>query len=176
VRPAAREQILSVGGRIVDLGLETGAAEDTHGYARAQDESFYRRQREAMKRVVSESDVVICTAVVPGKRAPILITADMVAAMAPGSVIIDLAAERGGNCELSRPNEIIVEHGVRIAGLFNLAGTVPYHASLMLARTLSAFISHLMKDGAVKLDMEDQITRESLVAQGGRVVNPRVKE
>ncbi|MGH7813504.1 MAG: NAD(P) transhydrogenase subunit alpha [Candidatus Binataceae bacterium] len=176
VRPAAREQILSVGGRAVDLGLETGQAEDKGGYAKAQDESFLRRQREAMKRVVAESDVAITTAVVPGKRAPILITAEMVEAMAPGSVIIDLAAERGGNCELTHPNETAVEHGVTILGPLNLAGTVPYHASLMMARTLSAFVLNIVKDGKLTLDMNDEITREALLAKGGEIANARVRE
>jgi NAD(P) transhydrogenase subunit alpha len=173
VRPAAREQVESVGGRFVELPLETGDAEDARGYARPRDETFYRRQRELMARVVAGSDVVITTAVVPGRRAPVLVTADMVAAMAPGSVIVDLAAERGGNCELTRAGETVVAHGVTIVGAVNLASTVPYHASQLYARTLVAFFLHLFKDGALALDRDDEITRETLVTRGGEVVHPR---
>jgi len=176
VRPAAKEQIQSVGGRVVELPLEVANAEDARGYAQAQDESFYRRQREVLGRVVSESDVVISTAVVPGKRAPVLITAEMVKAMAPGSVIVDLAAERGGNCELTHPNQTAVEHGVTIVGAFNLAGTVPYHASQMYARNLAAYVPHLLKDGALHIDPEDQIARDTLVARDGEIVHKLVRE
>jgi NAD(P) transhydrogenase subunit alpha len=176
VRPAAREQVQSLGARFVELPLETADAEDRQGYARAQDEGFYRRQRELMARVVAESDVVIATAVVPGRKAPVLITRDMVDAMARGSVIVDLAAERGGNCELTRANETIVAHGVTIIGAVNLAGTVPYHASQMYAKTVSAFFLHLTRGGKLQLDLDDEITRETLVTRGGEVVHPRVRE
>jgi NAD(P) transhydrogenase subunit alpha len=176
VRAAAREQILSVGGRAVELPIEAEHAEDTRGYAQTQDESFYRRQREMMTRVVAESDVVICTAVVPGRRAPVLVTAEMVKAMQPGSVIVDLAAERGGNCELTHPNEVVEEHGVTIAGLFNLAETVPYHASQMYARNMAAFVPHLLKDGELHLDPQDQITADTMVTRDGAVVHPLVRE
>jgi NAD(P) transhydrogenase subunit alpha len=180
VRPAAKEQVESLGARFVALGLETAEAEDARGYARALDEAFYRRQRELLARVVAESDVVISTAVVPGRRAPVLITAEMVAAMAPGSVIVDLAAERGGNCALTRPGETVVAHGVQIVGAVNLASTVPYHASQMYARTASALFLHLarpgVRDGQMQLDLEDEITRETLVTHGGAVVHPRVRE
>jgi NAD(P) transhydrogenase subunit alpha len=176
VRPAAREQVQSLGARFVELPLAAADAEDKRGYARAQDEGFYRRQRELMARVVAESDVVIATAVVPGRKAPVLITRDMVAAMAPGSVIVDLAAERGGNCELTRANETIVAHGVTVIGAVNLAGTVPYHASQMYAKTVSAFFVHLTRGGKLQLDLDDEITRETLVTRGGEVVHPRVRE
>jgi H+-translocating NAD(P) transhydrogenase subunit alpha len=168
--------VQSLGARFVELPLETADAEDRRGYARAQDEGFYRRQRELMARVVAESDVVIATAVVPGRKAPVLITRDMVDAMARGSVIVDLAAERGGNCELTRPNETIVAHGVTIIGAVNLAGTVPYHASQMYAKTVSAFFLHLTRGGKLQLDLDDEITRETLVTRGGEVVHPRVRE
>ncbi|HEX5814584.1 MAG TPA: NAD(P) transhydrogenase subunit alpha, partial [Methylomirabilota bacterium] len=174
VRPAVKEQVESVGGRFVELPLDTSDVEDARGYARARDESFYQRQRELMARVVAASDVVITTAVVPGRKAPVLVTADMVAAMAPGSVIVDLAAERGGNCELGRAGETVVEHGVTIVGAVNLAGTVPYHASQLYARTVVAFFLHLLKDHAVAVDLEDEITRETLVTRGGEIVHPRV--
>jgi NAD(P) transhydrogenase subunit alpha len=176
VRPAAKEHVLSVGGRFLELPLEAGDAEDAMGYARAQDESFYARQRELLSRAVRESDVVITTAVVPGRKAPILVSSDMVAGMAPGSVIVDLAAERGGNCELTRMGETVVVHGVTIVGTVNLASTVPHHASLMYARTISAFLLHFVKDGALAIDPQDEIARETLVARGGEVVHPRVRE
>ena len=176
VRPAVKEQIVSVGGRFIELPLETTQAEDSRGYAQAQGESFYRRQREVLAKVVAESDVVITTAVVPGQKAPTLVTGDMVATMARGSVIIDLAAERGGNCELTRPNETIVAHGVTIVGTFNFATTVPYHASQMYARNLATFIPHLLKDGKLVLDLEDEITRETLITRDGDIVNPRARE
>ena len=176
VRPAVKEQIISVGGRFIELPLETGQSEDARGYAQAQGESFYRRQREVLARVVAESDVAITTAVVPGQKAPVLVTGEMVATMARGSVIIDLAAERGGNCELTRPNETIVDRGVTIVGTFNFATTVPYHASQMYARNLATFILHLLKDGKLVLDLEDEITRETLITRDGDIVNPRARE
>jgi len=176
LRPAAKEQVQSLGGRFVELPIEAKDAEDARGYARAQDETFYKRQRELLGKVVAESDVVISAAVIPGKRPPILVTKEMVTSMAPGSVIVDLAGERGGNCELTRPGEIAVEYGVTIIGWFNLASTVPYHASQMYARNITAFLLHLVKDGKLQLDWEDEIVRETLLTRGGEVVNPRVRE
>ena len=176
LRPAAKEQVQSLGGRFVELPIEAKDAEDARGYARAQDETFYKRQRELLGKVVAESDVVISAAVIPGKKPPILVTKEMVASMAPGSVIVDLAGERGGNCELTRPGEIVVEHSVTIIGWFNLASTVPYHASQMYARNISAFLLHLVKDGKLQLDLEDEIVRETLLTRDGEVVNPRVRE
>ncbi len=176
LRPAVKEQVQSLGGRFVELPIEAADAQDAGGYAKAQDESFYQRQRELLGKVVAESDVVITTAVVPGKKSPILVTKEMVAAMAPGSVIVDLAAERGGNCELTRPEEQVVEHGVTIMGTINLASTVPYHASQMYGKNITNFLLHLVKDGKLVLDMQDEITRSTLVTQGGEVVNPRVRE
>ena len=173
VRPAAREQVESVGGRFVELPLDTADAEDARGYARARDATFYQRQQELMARVVAASDVVITTAVVPGRQAPVLVTSDMVAAMEPGSVVVDLAAERGGNCELTHAGETVVAHGVTIVGAVNLAGAVPYHASQMYARTLAAFFRHLLKGDTIPIDLEDEITRETLVTRGGEVVHPR---
>jgi NAD(P) transhydrogenase subunit alpha len=176
LRPAAKEQVQSLGGRFVELPVEAKDAEDARGYARAQDETFYQRQRELLGRVVAETDVVITAAVIPGKKSPILVTKEMVANMAPGSVIVDLASERGGNCELTRGGERVVEHGVTIIGSFNLASTVPYHASQMYARNLSAFLLHLVKDGQVQLNMSDEIFRDTLVTEGGDVVNARVRD
>jgi len=114
--------------------------------------------------------------VIPGKKSPVLVTKEMVQRMAPGSVIIDLAAERGGNCELTKPDEITVAHGVTIIGEYNLAGTVPYHASQMYARNLSAFLLHLVKEGPLNLNLQDEIVRETLVTHGGEVVSARVRE
>jgi NAD(P) transhydrogenase subunit alpha len=176
LRPAAREQVQSLGGRFVELPIEAKDAEDARGYARAQDETFYKRQRELLGKVVAESDVVISAAVIPGKKPPILVTKEMVASMAPGSVIVDLAGERGGNCELTHPGETVVEHGVTIIGWFNLASTVPYHASQMYARNVTAFLLYLIKDGKLQLNLEDEIVRETLLTRGGEVVNARVRE
>jgi NAD(P) transhydrogenase subunit alpha len=176
LRPAAKEQVQSLGGRFVELPIEAKDAEDARGYAKAQGEDFYRRQRELLGKVVAENDVVITAAVIPGKKSPLLVTADMVKGMAPGSVIVDLAAERGGNCELTRPGEEIVVHGVTIIGRFNLASSVPYHASQMYSRNVSAFLMHLVKDGKLRLDTSDEIIRETLLTLRGEVVNKRVRE
>ncbi len=175
IRPAAKEQVLSLGARFVELPLETADAQDSRGYARAQDEEFYRRQRELMARAVGESDVVITTAVVPGRKAPVLVTAEMVAGMAPGSVIVDVAAEQGGNCELTRARETVAAHGVTVLGPVNLAGTAPYHASQLYARTVCAFFLHLAKNGALEAS-DDEIVRETLVTRGGEIVHPRIRE
>jgi NAD(P) transhydrogenase subunit alpha len=176
LRPAAKEQVQSLGGRFVELPIEAKDAEDARGYARAQDENFYRRQRELLGSVVAESDVVIGAAVIPGKNPPILVTKEMVASMAPGSVIVDLASERGGNCELTKPGEIIMAHGVTIIGRLNLASSVPYHASQMYARNITAFLLHLIKDGKMNLDLSDEIVSETLLTKDGQVVNARVRE
>jgi len=125
---------------------------------------------------VSESDVVITTAVIPGKKSPILVTGEMVQKMAPGSVIVDLAAERGGNCELTVPGEISIQHDVTIVGLFNLASTVPYHASQMYAKNVATFLLHLVKDGTLRLDTADEIIRDTWLTDGGEIVNKRLRE
>jgi NAD(P) transhydrogenase subunit alpha len=176
LRPAAKEQVQSLGGRFVELPIEAKDAQDARGYGKAQDETFYARQRELLGKVVAESDVVIAAAVIPGKKSPVLVTKEMVQGMAPGSVIFDLAAERGGNCELTRMGEIVVEHGVTIIGRINLATEVPYNASQMYARNITAFLLHLVKDGKVQFNLEDEIIRETLVTRGGDVVNTRVRE
>jgi len=176
MRPASKEQVQSLGGRFVELPLEAKDAQDARGYGTAQDESFYAKQRELLARVVAESDVVITTAVVPGKKAPVLITADMVRSMAPGSVVFDLASERGGNCELTQTGKIIVDHGVTIIGIINVASNVPYHASQMYAKNLTTFLLNLVKDGKVRPDSEDDIIRETLLTRGGEIVNARVRQ
>jgi len=179
VRPAVKEQVQSLGARFVELPLDAADAEDKGGYAKAQDESFYKRQREMMMKVVAASDVVITTALIPGKRAPILVTTEMVEAMAPGSVVVDLAAERGGNCELTKPDEIVVHHGVTILGPSNPPALVPYHASQMYSKNITTFLAHLLgKNGATQpslpIDTEDEITKETLLTRGGAVVHERV--
>ena len=175
VRPAVKEQVESLGASFVELPLETEGAEDAGGYAKAQDETFYQRQRETMARVVAASDVVITTALIPGKTAPILVTAEAVAGMSPGSVVVDLAAERGGNCELTQADETVVtDSGVTILGPTNLPSTVPYHASQMYAKNISTLLLHLVKEGALALDMDDEITAGTLVSRDGAVVHPRI--
>ena len=176
MRPAAKEQVQSLGGRFLELPIEAKNAQDARGYGTAQDESFYAKQRELLGRAVADSDVVITTAVIPGKKAPVLITPDMVRQMAPGSVILDLAAERGGNCELTRAGQIVVDHGVTLVGRINLATEVPYHASQMYARNLTAFLLYLVRNGKLQTDVDDEIVRETLVTRDGEIVNPRVRE
>lgn len=176
LRPAVKEQVQSLGGRFVELPLETKDAEDARGYARAQDDTFYQRQRELLGRVVAENDVVISAAVVPGRKPPVLVTREMVMKMAPGSVIVDLAAEQGGNCELTRSGEVIVEHGVTVIGTINLASKVPYHASQMYARNISAFLLHLFKGGNLQFNQDDAISSQTLVTHRGEIVNKLVRE
>ena len=176
MRPAAKEQVQSLGGRFVELPIEAKDAQDARGYATAQGEDFYRKQRELLGDAVAANDVVITAAVIPGKKSPVLVTKEMVARMAPGSVIVDLAAERGGNCELTRGGEIVIEHGVTIIGEFNLASSVPYHASQMYAKNITAFLLNLVKDGKVLLNEADEIHRETLLTHAGEIVNARVRE
>src|SRR5436190_12393905 len=176
LRPSTKEQVQSLGGRFVELPIEAQDAQDARGYARAQGEEFYRRQRELLGQVVKESDVVIAAAVIPGKKSPVLVTEDMVKGMAPGSVILDLAAERGGNCEITEVGKTVIKHGVTIIGAINLAAGVPYHASQMYAKNMTAFLTHLIKDQKLNLNMQDEIVRETLVTRGGEIVNARVRE
>jgi NAD(P) transhydrogenase subunit alpha len=175
VRSAVREQIESLGAKFVNINLGGAKAEGEGGYAKALDDDALRLQREQMAAFMSEQDVVITTAAVPGKRAPILITKEMVHAMAPGSVIVDLAAERGGNCELTKFNETVIERGVTILGPGNLASSVPYHASQMYARNIVTFLKHLVKDGQLNIDATDEITRETLITYKGEVVHPKIQ-
>ncbi|MGE5125309.1 MAG: Re/Si-specific NAD(P)(+) transhydrogenase subunit alpha [Betaproteobacteria bacterium] len=176
VRPAVKDQIQSLGARFVELPLETAASEDKGGYAKAQDEAFYRRQRELLARVVADSDVVVCTAAVPGRKAPVLVTQEMVEAMRPGSVIVDLAAEQGGNCEATAPGETVLRHAVRIMGPLNLAATLPYHASQLYAKNVATFVVNLLKQGEPQLDADDEIVRETMLAREGEITSPRVRE
>ena len=176
LRPAVKEQVHSLGGRFVELPIEAKDAQDARGYATAQGEDFYRRQRELLGKVVQESDVVITTAVIPGKKAPVLVTEEMVKGMAHGSVIVDLAAERGGNCEITEPGKTVVKHGVTVMGPINLANGVPYHSSMMYARNVTAFLTYLIKDQKLTLNPDDEIMRETLLTRGGEIVQARVRE
>jgi len=177
VRPAAREQILSVGAKPVELDLDTSAAEGSGGYAKAQGEDFLKRQRELMTEVIKEMDVVITTAAVPGAKSPILVTADMVKAMKPGAVIIDLAAERGGNCELTQQGKTVVEHGVTIVGPENVPSSVAHHASQMFGKNIENLLALLITDeGQMNLDFEDQIVQDTVVAHNGDVPQARMRE
>jgi NAD(P) transhydrogenase subunit alpha len=176
VRPIVKEQVESVGARFVSLEMDSATAEGTGGYAKPMDEAFYRRQRELLTEVLREQDVVITTAAVPGRKAPVLITAEMVSAMPAGSVIVDIAAERGGNCELTNPGETVVHNGVTILGPLNLPSTVPYHASQMFSANISAFLRLLIMDGALNVNLGDEIIRETLVTHENRIVHPRVSE
>jgi NAD(P) transhydrogenase subunit alpha len=176
MRPAAKEQVQSLGGRFVELPIEAQNAQDARGYGTAQDETFYARQRELLTRVVAESDIVITAAVIPGKKSPVLVTADMVKGMAPGSVIVDLAAERGGNCELTQTGETVKAHGVTIIGAINLASSVPYHASQMYGRNLMTYLTYMVKDGKLQMNLQDEIVRETLITNAGELVNARVRE
>jgi NAD(P) transhydrogenase subunit alpha len=176
VRPACREQVESLGAKFVELPIETKQAETAGGYAQVQDQAFYQRQQELLGDVVAESDVVISTAAIPGKQSPLLITAEAVARMQPGSVIVDLGAERGGNCALTKADERVIAHGVTILGPTNLPSEVPYHASQMFSANVTAFLINLVPKGQFMLNCDDPIIRETLVAHEGQVVHPRLRE
>jgi NAD(P) transhydrogenase subunit alpha len=176
VRPAVREQVESLGAKFVEMELETSGAEGAGGYAKAMDEDFYRRQRELMASVIAESDVCISTAAIPGKKSPLLITEQAVEGMPAGSVIVDLAAERGGNCEMSKPDQTVTAHGVTILGPTNLPSEVPKHASQMFAKNMTTLLAHLTKEGRLELDREDEIVRETMATFGGEVVQGRLRE
>jgi NAD(P) transhydrogenase subunit alpha len=171
VRPVVKEQVESLGGKFVELELETDDAETKGGYAKEMGEEFLKKQREMMTRVVAENDVVITTAAIPGKKAPILVTAEMVRGMKPGSVIVDLAAERGGNCELTKAGETVIENDVKILGPANMPADVPYHASQMYSKNLTNFMSLLVKDGQLQLDSDDEIIRATMITRDGKVIS-----
>lgn len=174
LRPAVKEQVESLGARFIELDLKADEAETSGGYARQQTDDFYRVQQELLSEHLAKSDVVITTAAVPGKRAPILISRDIFENLRPGSVVVDLAAEKGGNCSLTKPGEQIVVDGVTIIGPTNLPSQVPLHASQMYSKNITTFLLFLLRDGGLNLDTSDEIIRESLVAHGGRLVNPAV--
>jgi len=176
VRPAVKEQVQSLGAKFVELPLETGSSETAGGYAKAMGEEFYAKQRELLGKVIAESDVVITTALIPGQKAPVLVTADMVARMKPGSVIVDMAAERGGNCEGSKPDETVEVGGVTILGPTNLAADVAGHTSQLYAKNITTFLAHLVKSGLPDVSTDDEICRDTLVSRGGQVVHPKIRE
>lgn len=176
IRPAVKDEVLSLGAKFVELDIKTADTATAGGYAKAMDEEFYQRQRELLTKVVAESDIVITTAAVPGKKAPLLVTSDMVRGMTKGSLIVDLASEQGGNCELTQAGQTIVEGGVRIIGCVNLPSTVPSHASQLYARNISTFLLSVVKDGQLHLNRDDEIVANTLVTHGGDVVHPRVRE
>lgn len=176
VRPAVKEQVQSLGARFVELPLDTADAQTAGGYAKEQSARQQERQRELLSRVVAESDVVITTAVVPGKKAPILITAEMVQAMTPGSIIVDLASDRGGNCSLTVRGQTVQAHGVTIIAAANLPAELPFHASQMYAGNMTNLLLHLIKDKHLAIDAGDPITRDMLVTRDGQVVHSLVRQ
>jgi len=175
VRPVVKEQVESLGGSFVEMELDTDSAQDSGGYPKALGEDFYKKQRELMARVVAENDVVITTAAIPGKKAPLLITEEMVKGMMPGSVIVDIAAETGGNCELTESGKTVEKYGVTIIGPENIPSTVAYHASQMWAKNITTFLLNMInKEGELVLDMEDEIIAGSMITRDGKIVNQRV--
>ena len=176
VRPAVKEQVQSLGAKFVELPIEAGSSEAAGGYAKAMGEEFYARQRELLGRVVAESDVVICTALIPGQKSPVLVTREMVAAMRPGSVIVDLAAERGGNCEGTVADATTVVDGVTILGPTNLPAEVSVHTSQLYSKNVATFLTHLVKLGLPAILLDDEICRDTLVARGGQLVHPKVRD
>lgn len=176
IRPAVKEQVESLGGKFVELELDTGDAEDKGGYAKEMKEEFLAKQRQMMLDVLAENDVAITTAAIPGKKAPLLITEEMVKVMKPGSIIVDIAAERGGNCELTQPGEIIDHNGVTIIGTLNLPSSIPYHASQMYSKNVLTYLRNLVKDGKIEWNFEDEIIKDTVITHQGEVVNERIIE
>jgi len=176
IRPAVREQVESLGAKFVELDVAAEQAEGKGGYAKEMSEDFYRRQQEEMKKVVADCDIVITTAAIPGRRAPVLVTREMVEAMSPGSVIVDIAAERGGNCEVTQPGQTVVHEGVHVVGPVNLPSDVPVHASEMFSRNIVTFLMPLLKDGKIVVDTEDEVVRDTLLVRDGEVVNERLRK
>ncbi|MCB1828241.1 MAG: NAD(P)(+) transhydrogenase (Re/Si-specific) subunit alpha, partial [Coxiellaceae bacterium] len=176
VRPVVKEQVQSLGANFIELAIDTEDSETQGGYAKAQSDAFYQRQRELLTKVVAGADVVITTALVPGRKAPILLTKEMVAAMKSGAIVLDGAAEKGGNCELTKMDqEVMTEHGVLVLGPGNLPSLVAYHASQMYSTNMTHYLNHLIQDdGKLSLDGQDEIVTGTLVAQGGKIVNAMV--
>ena len=174
VRPAVKEQVQSLGAKFVDLPIESAGSEDKGGYAKAQDDSFYRRQRELMAEVVARSDVVITTAAIPGKRSPVLVTSEMLERMKPGSVVVDLAAEGGGNVEATEVDKEVWHHGVLVLGPRNVPAQIPQHASQLYAGNVVNFLGNMMKDG--KHVPNDEIAEQTLVCSGGEIRSPRLRD
>ena len=176
VRAVVKEQIESLGAKFVELNLDTGDAEDQGGYAKQLTEEQVKMQQQQLADVVADCDVCITTAAIPGRPSPLLVTKDAVERMRPGSVIVDLAAERGGNCELSKPDETVVEHGVTILGPTNLPAEVPQHASQMYAKNLATFLLLMTNEGKLDIDLKDEVIRDTLAAKDGQVQNQRLRD
>jgi len=176
IRPVVKDQVQSLGAKFVELELETESAEGEGGYAKEMDENFYREQRKMMNRVISESDVVIATAAVPGKKAPVLISGEMIQGMKEGSVIVDLAAEQGGNCEVTEPGKTVEVGGVVVSGPLNVPSSIPHHSSQMFSKNITNFFQLMVKDGKLITDVEDEIVQESMVTNNGEIVNSQIKE
>ncbi|HLU49709.1 MAG TPA: NAD(P) transhydrogenase subunit alpha, partial [Planctomycetota bacterium] len=176
IRPVVREQVESLGARFVDISLETSNAQDAGGYAREQSEDTQKRIQKALEPVIARSDVVITTALVPGKRAPILITADAVRGMKLASVIIDLAGEQGGNCELTVPGETVVREGVTITAPLDLPSELSMHASELYSKNITNFVEHLTKDASIVLDLDDELTSGPLVTHDGQIVHAPTRQ
>ena len=175
VRPAVKEQVASLGARFVELTVETKEAQDAGGYAKAQSEEFYLKQQRLLAEHAQTSDVVITTALVPGQRAPQLISEEAIRGMRPGSVVVDLAAEQGGNCALTEPGKTVVKHGVTIHGPLNLPSTMAPQASQLYSRNITSFLLTMLKNGSLTLDLKDELIRGPLVIQGGEVMHQPTK-
>ncbi len=175
LRTACREQVESLGGKFVELKIGNSNSEDKGGYAKAMDEDFYRQQREQLALTVSQCDVVITTAAIPGRKSPLLVTAEAVRSMQPGSVVIDLAAQRGGNCALTQADQRVLDSGVTILGPTNIASDAAYHASLMFGNNVTKFLQNMVKAGQPSINLEDEIVRETLVTRDGQIVHPRLQ-
>jgi len=176
IRPVVKEQVESLGAKFIELELETGTAEGEGGYAKDMDEEFYKKQRQMMNQIISESDVVIATAAVPGKKAPVLVTEEMVENMKEGSLIVDLAAEQGGNCEITKPGKTFEIGGVIVSGPLNLPSTVAHDSSQMFSKNITNFIQLMVKDEKFNTDVDDEIIRESMVTRNGEIINNKLKE
>jgi NAD(P) transhydrogenase subunit alpha len=175
LRTACREQVESLGGKFVELQIASANSEDKGGYAKAMDEEFYRQQRAQLAQTVAQCDVVISTAAIPGRKSPLLVTADAVRSMQPGSVVIDLAAQRGGNCELTQADKRVTDSGVTILGPTNIASDAAYHASLMFGNNVTKFLQNMVKAGQANINMEDEIVRETMVTRDGQLVHPKLQ-
>jgi len=175
LRTACREQVESLGGKFVELNIVNSNSEDKGGYAKAMDEDFYRQQREQLAQTIAQCDVVITTAAIPGRKSPLLVTAEAVRSMQPGSVVVDLAAQRGGNCALTVADQRVVDSGVTILGPTNIASDAAYHASLMFGNNVTKFLQNMVKAGQANINMEDEIVRETMVTRDGQVVHPKLQ-
>ncbi len=175
IRPAVKEEVQSLGGKFIEVDTDE-SMQDEGGYAKEASEEFLKKQKELTFKHVTEADIVITTALVPGKKAPILVTEEMVKNMKPGSVVLDMAVEFGGNCEVSEKDKTINKYGITIIGESNLPSQVPYHASEMYSKNLLNLILHIGKEGKIEINLEDEIVKGSLITYNGEVINPRVKE